>query len=633
MPGLPIKTDAARLQCSTCEKTYARVSHLRRHEATHNNDRLITCPSCSKAFVRIDVARRHMRSCVEDGDSIILPTARRGKKPRACDRCSQGKVSCDLETPCSRCRVSGLSCSYLRVDAHAATSATTTTITTNTSTTTKTSPGAEISWLLRMTDPQAVGTEDAISHDIRNDELTSDEAWDVPAPLDLQGAKSLLEDEAFPWGPAAWLTDDPILGLEFGTERMDIDQSSTFHSALLKARMDEIISEMAKTHEQMRRDFPNECGEFDISLARKVFTTYNLEHFVWVYFHRVHPYHPILHPPTFDCEKASLPLLLAIFHYGALFSAPIDDAMSARSFFHAAEEYIFNHRDMRQLLLSGRATEPCSRTTLEVLQAALSILLIQNSKNDETVRRRIRIEKLPRFNAAIRYSGAFRAKHQVDVTEYVASTWEQFIDAELRIRLAHYTQLNNNFMAGCFNAPAQAYLCEMVGDMPSRRELFDAPNPQAFVEQALLEPAGPRLQSLAKSISALMSDSWPGPTDEMYKRMTPDNLFIHLVAIGLMIVVSRTNCLFPTSSRTLILACMRWKSLWDAVTKRDGKPPQHGFIKHAMEMWAFSLVVINVQRSGETSSDYMTNIALDSFESVNEFMNRYKDGLNRSPAR
>ncbi|KAH6896005.1 hypothetical protein B0T10DRAFT_479287 [Thelonectria olida] len=600
---------ASRLQCSTCEKTYSRISHLRRHEATHGSHRLIVCPSCSKGFVRIDVARRHMRSCVDDQKDIVLPTAKRGKKPKACDRCSQSKVSCDLETPCTRCRSSGFPCSYLRVDAHTVTHA---------------GPGSaktEIPWLLRLTNPNAFGTEDAVSHDILTDDLVVEEPSNMLLPLEMDGTKPLPQGDMFPWGPAAWMIDDENFTLDI--DGMNTDQS-TFHSPALKVRMEEMIAELAKTHDKMRRDELVDDTPFEASLAHTVFTTHNLEHFIWVYFRRVHPYHPILHPPSFHCEQVSLPLLLCVFLYGALFSTPLDDAISARGFFHTAEEYIYSRLEMRQLLTSG-GNSPCTTTTIEVLQAALSMIIIQTSKNDAVVRRRIRFERFHKLNAAVRYTGAFAAKHRMEISEYTADTWDQFIEDELLIRLAHYTGMCNNFMVGLFNYPSQVYLCEMVGDMPSRRNLFEADTSQTFAALALLEPSGPRPLSLAKSVSMLMHDSWPGPTDEVYKRATPEDLLIVMSSIGTTIVVSRTNCLFPASSRALLLACLRWKTLWDAATSNAQKP---GFTKHGMEMWWLSVAIIKVQQAGDMSSDYMSKVALDSMTSVNEFLNRYKDAPN-----
>jgi hypothetical protein len=67
-------------------------------------------------------------------------------------------------------------------------------------------------------------------------------------------------------------------------------------------------------------------------------------------------------------------------------------------------------------------------------------------------------------------------------------------------------------------------MCEMTGDMPCRTALFEAETSDVFEYQVSLEPGGPRPPSLAGSISLLLQDSWPGPDDESYRRVTPEIL-------------------------------------------------------------------------------------------------------------
>uniref|UniRef100_A0A0B7JWJ0 Xylanolytic transcriptional activator regulatory domain-containing protein n=1 Tax=Bionectria ochroleuca TaxID=29856 RepID=A0A0B7JWJ0_BIOOC len=418
----------------------------------------------------------------------------------------------------------------------------------------------EIPWLLKMTNPSAVaGGEDGAARDIFADHDQFDAFWTLPIPQasDEEHSTPSTEEDFFGHGLAAWIADSDGDHPDFNFDDfMDVEHDASLVSSIVLSRMDEMVSNLSVTHERMRQlGVIDHDAIFDTNLAQMVFTTSNLQYFVWLYFQRVHRYHPILHPPSFDCETSSLPLVMSVFLFGSLFSAPFDSAISARSFFDVAEEYIFSHPDLRQILRPvGNDTSHASSTrAIEILQAALTIGMIQNSRNDQATRRRMRIERYPVFTTA----------------------------------------------------------------------LFEAETSDVFEYQVSLEPGGPRPPSLAGSISLLLQDSWPGPDDESYRRVTPEILALIISSLGVVGVVARTNCLFPLSYRALLRAFMRWKSLWDAKMKESEAANRSvGFSKHAMEMWWLCVAVVKAQQSGDKSK-YISNMAIDSFNSVNEFLTRY----------
>lgn len=45
-------------------------------------------------------------------------------------------------------------------------------------------------------------------------------------------------------------------------------------------------------------------------------------------------------------------------------------------------------------------------------------------------------------------------------------------------------------------------------------------------------------------------------------------------------------------------------------------------------MWRFGVALVRLQQAGDASSEYMSRVALDSFEGVNDFLVRYKDATN-----
>lgn len=236
-----------------------------------------------------------------------------------------------------------------------------------------------------------------------------------------------LENEA---SRATWI---PELFSSATAEPLEDYGFKTISSSLLSKRVEELVAQLSKTHQVFALRNSTDLPDFDISLAKSVFTVPNLEYFVSVYAHSIRSYHPILHIPTFSYQQVSLPLLLAISLLGALYSPPVDHAVSARHFFHISEEFIFDHPNFRQLLRGNGPKDP-KIESIEILQAALTILIIQSGINKESTRRRIRVEKYPLLNAAVRLSGVLQVKHRITLTDYTAKDWTLFIQYESCIR-------------------------------------------------------------------------------------------------------------------------------------------------------------------------------------------------------
>lgn len=213
--------------------------------------------------------------------------------------------------------------------------------------------------------------------------------------------------------------------------------------------------------------------------------------------------------------------------------------------------------------------------------------------------------------------------------------------ANERCSLAHWTQIYTSLLAGALNSNPLISVSEMIGDMPCREELFEAETAQKFEQLLSLESAGSPSKSLADFIFLLLSDAYPGPEDESFSQITPNDLFIMIsgkscpvlqlepililfLALGLIVSVAKANCLTPTFSNALHRACARWKALWDiAVAKVEDPATQPGFAKYAIELWWFALIIIRVARSGDRTSDYMSGMAVDSLTIVNKFLSQY----------
>ncbi|TVY68415.1 Zinc finger protein 347 [Fusarium oxysporum f. sp. cubense] len=102
--------------CSTCGSVFSSKSHLARHERSHMPDQYTPCFFCGRLFSRADSARRHAKQCDQRAGRPIPTDVKRGRGPKACDRCALSKLACDTDEPCETCLSRGWRCSYDRVE-------------------------------------------------------------------------------------------------------------------------------------------------------------------------------------------------------------------------------------------------------------------------------------------------------------------------------------------------------------------------------------------------------------------------------------------------------------------------------------------------------------------------------------
>lgn len=70
----PPKTDKPRPHvCTTCDRSFARLEHLKRHERSHTKEKPFECPECSRCFARRDLLLRHQQKL----HRTTLPSSRR----------------------------------------------------------------------------------------------------------------------------------------------------------------------------------------------------------------------------------------------------------------------------------------------------------------------------------------------------------------------------------------------------------------------------------------------------------------------------------------------------------------------------------------------------------------------------
>ncbi|ROT38260.1 DNA binding regulatory protein AmdX [Sodiomyces alkalinus F11] len=74
----PPKTDKPRPHvCGTCQRSFARLEHLKRHERSHTKEKPFECPECTRCFARRDLLLRHQQKLHQTTTPSSRPRARR----------------------------------------------------------------------------------------------------------------------------------------------------------------------------------------------------------------------------------------------------------------------------------------------------------------------------------------------------------------------------------------------------------------------------------------------------------------------------------------------------------------------------------------------------------------------------
>ncbi|KAM5378818.1 hypothetical protein ACJZ2D_004291 [Fusarium nematophilum] len=64
--------------CGTCQRSFARSEHLKRHERSHTKEKPFKCPECTRCFPRRDLLKRHQQKLHQISTPLLHPHNHRG---------------------------------------------------------------------------------------------------------------------------------------------------------------------------------------------------------------------------------------------------------------------------------------------------------------------------------------------------------------------------------------------------------------------------------------------------------------------------------------------------------------------------------------------------------------------------
>ncbi|KAJ5306928.1 hypothetical protein N7508_005943 [Penicillium antarcticum] len=413
-----------------------------------------------------------------------------------------------------------------------------------------------------------------------------DESLDSTLPsLDIEAnqASLFLEDSwSLLFGSFQYDGHAPRSSLPLGLE--DLNQRQ-----IISARMVECIVR-AKAQ---KGNF--EAGPFTGN-AQEFFAEHKIGEYIEAYFERiVRPRSRVVLKSTFNLGTVSTPLLLCIFLMGADCDTSYSAKLQAVEYAELTESVVFESADFQRLMYrkakGGWAS--LEEIEIELIQAAILILLIQLSSPNGETRRRTRIQR--------------------------PFCHDEFLKNETCIRMMSSIAMMDCHYIMFFNDPPILSAPELGFDLPAEEKGMDIPDAITWELWARNERKHQRPPPLNLFIQELLLDNWTGSEDQRYKNLNFFALYVVISAFHRIIFGLRTSlCDMSDAKRQIDRALSRWIILWEALEHKSSQDQIYraGIMIHGQDLCAFAKILLRTPLS-ETG-----DIAHDSTAHIHELLKR-----------
>ncbi|KAJ5180652.1 hypothetical protein N7492_003862 [Penicillium capsulatum] len=341
--------------------------------------------------------------------------------------------------------------------------------------------------------------------------------------------------------PDAWVT---VLDIEFAREDLFVEDSwnmffSSYrleggsHKSLVPSLDDSSLRQIAASRiisclENVHTKFPQASDDYQTVHTQELFREENVREFTEAYFeHTVRPRSRVVLKTTFNLESISTPLLLSILIMGASCGNADNAKSQAVKYADMAEFAVFEDSRFLQLVYRKGDLEqdPLTKGDLEIIQAALLVILIQIASPNAESRRRIRIQ---------RYSALVCVARATSLTQ-IKNRWHdsnsplrhaEFLMNESCIRImASISMIDTHFIM-FFNQPPALIPQELNYDLPAEEDGIDISDNVTWEAWARNERKYQRPPIVSQFLQELMSDDWSGPEDPRFDNLNVFALFI-----------------------------------------------------------------------------------------------------------
>ncbi|CAI7598944.1 unnamed protein product [Penicillium pancosmium] len=540
-----------------------------------------------------------------------------GRRRKACDNCAKNRIVCDGGLSCHSCRSRGTHCSYTRLEAHPS------------------SPSES------RPDTCRVSTRSQTNRNVDNKPEFPQPKLSVPFLLNYSATSNRYPGEvnnvltALAAGESKDETRDPAVpSLQLENDRPDLFFEETWN-LFLGSHEDQGRCETPFLPRGLEDD--NECENAASRIlqsitsrhsdanqdafynrAKAFFTKENIHDFVVAYFDgTVRPRSRIVLKSFFDLSSTSTPLLLAMLLMGAICARSKDAKYNAIEYAEKAELTVFEDPSFQRLVYQKRECrcDMLTKSDIEIIQAAILMILIQIYSPDSESRRRIRIHRYPALVSVARSTGLAQIKnvwHNSTIYNH-----ELFLGNELSIRMmASIAMIDTHFII-FFNSPPLLSPFELGFDLPAEDAGVGISDTSTWEEWVANERKYQRPPPLNRFIQELLSDNWAGKEDARFQNLSIFALFIVISKFHPIIFNLRSNLLRSDDQvKQIERALSRWLELWEHLKPRltEEEIYRSGFMIHAPDLVVFARLLLRTPLAGAN------DIAKDSMAHIHELL-------------
>lgn len=208
---------------------------------------------------------------------------------------------------------------------------------------------------------------------------------------------------------------------------------SLLYPPLLEVRLQELVSKLVISHYKLSERLDGDVPPFLEEIRNVLFTVPNLIDFTRLFFDHWYPNCPVIHQPTYNLETVSLPLLLVVFLIGAAYSSPRDTAILAGKCGALCEEFVFEDDELKSILHNECGTS--ESTSLQIVQAAFLVSVLQNWQNGPLARKRMRTRRYCDIVTCARVL-EYTSSRNMYATGIYPFNWIGYAEAEAKVRSA-----------------------------------------------------------------------------------------------------------------------------------------------------------------------------------------------------
>ncbi|KAJ7645623.1 fungal-specific transcription factor domain-containing protein [Mycena polygramma] len=447
-----------------CSARFTRSTHLTRHMKNHTNERRYKCQTCHSAqFTRSDLLARHRKSCD--------PT--RPIRIRSCVLCTESKVKCDRNDPCSRCKSRGRDCLYTITPRNESPPA----------------PCADNSSLAGLFTFEPSAADSEIDQSLPPDSLS--EQLSIPAD-DLVHPSALVTshlssayDDCF-----QPLFNDVFSSSSFTTSPDEfpfffplLEELPLPSGAAAPWFQEMMVPQLSlQQSEREQRSSSNE-------LFRRELKGADLNHYVYLFFNAFSTQIPVVHSATFNLADKPSYLLKAIEACGALF------VRTHHASTHIRESLIVARDGLAQAFVS-RETNPTEQIYLLIAVVLLQTLGLWHQKPEERATSSLYHSMVV---AMIRHAGLISKNYAwtPGTADNLETMWREWAFYEMTKRALLVSYLQDSCLPIYFGLPASYTPGEFTLQLPCEQALWEAGSAEEWFsilqEPSLLVPSHQRL--------------------------------------------------------------------------------------------------------------------------------------------